>query len=200
MNLDAKTLKESLEILGSYLEERNLPLHLVAIGGGGLLLLEMIDRSTKDIDIIAFQTSEGYVRADALPAELLKARQMIASEFRLEEDWINSAPRSMIQENLPNQGLPEGFQDRVIIQKFGALTLSLASRFDQICFKLHAAVDRSEPRGKHVLDLESLDPTPEELIRAAQWTRVQDPSEGFLSILIQALKALGVKDPEVALQ
>ena len=79
----------------------------------------------------------------------------------------------------------------MVVQTYGGLTLHLAGRFDQVCFKLHAAVDRVNPEGKHVQDLRALEPTREELLRAARWTRSQDPSEGFRQLLIQALASGG---------
>lgn len=200
MDLDRDRLQEALELVGVYLESRGEGLELVAIGGSALLLLGVIDRATKDLDVIATADEQGYRRADELPRVLLDARQAVADHLDLDEGWLNSAPRSLLNPHLPNQGLPEGFQERVVKQHFGGLILHLASRFDQVCFKLHAAVDRLDPKGKHVQDLLALEPTPEELLAAARWTRIQDPSEGFFTLLVQALESLGVPDAETSLQ
>lgn len=199
MNLDRQRLCQALGLLGAYLEDEESPIHLVAIGGSGLLLLNVIHRATQDLDVIALETEQGYVRADKLPPKLLEARQVVADQLGLDPGWLNAAPRSLLNPSLPNQGLPEGFRSRVVVHPFGALTLSLASRFDQICFKLHAAVDRGDPEGKHAQDLHSLRPTPAEWIQAARWTVIQDPSEGFRSLLLQALRALGVDGGDIDL-
>ena len=90
-------------------------------------------------------------------------------------------------------GLPEGFIDRLEEHDYGpALTVHFASRIDQIHFKLYAMVDQGA--GKHEGDLRSLEPTRDELMQAARWTRTHDPSEGFREELVAALGYLGVKD------
>ncbi|MCZ7589171.1 MAG: hypothetical protein M5U27_10030 [Gaiella sp.] len=48
--------------------------------------------------------------------------------------------------------------------------------------------------GKHEADLRNLNPTREELLAAARWTRTHDPSEGFRGQLLAALAYLGVED------
>lgn len=90
-------------------------------------------------------------------------------------------------------GLPVGFSGRLETRRYGGLTLHLASRRDQIAFKLYAAVDQG-PGSKHVEDLRALAPTPEELVHAARWARTHDPSEGFRSELRAALRHFGIAD------
>lgn len=46
---------------------------------------------------------------------------------------------------------------------------------------------------KHLIDLKDLDPTPDELLTAARWTRTHDPSEGYKDELINLLASLGVE-------
>ena len=48
--------------------------------------------------------------------------------------------------------------------------------------------------GKHEADLRALDPTRDELLAAARWTRTHDPSDGFREQLVAALAYLGVDD------
>ena len=83
-------------------------------------------------------------------------------------------------------------------QATDALVVNLAGRYDQICFKLYAAVDQG-PRSKHVQDLRLLGPTEEELLAAARWTVTHDPSEGFRAMLAQALAFLGVEDADASI-
>ncbi len=78
------------------------------------------------------------------------------------------------------------------MRTYGALEVHLPSRFDLICFKLYAAVDRG-PDDKHYSDLQLLEPTAGELIEAARWTITHDPSEGFRIELLQCLASLGVE-------
>lgn len=107
--------------------------------------------------------------------------------------WLNVGPAGLI-----DFGLPDGLADRVEIRQYGALELHLPERRDLVAFKLYAAVDLGE-RSKHFTDLLALDPTTEELLAAARWTRSHDPSEGFLAELRRILALLDVEadDAEV---
>ena len=73
--------------------------------------------------------------------------------------------------------------------------MHFASRLDEIHFKLYALVDQGA--GRHEQDLHALNPTAEELVRAARWTRTHDPSPGFRQMLEQALRYLGVADADL---
>jgi hypothetical protein len=125
-----------------------------------------------------------------LPPELVTAAQRVARDFQVPANWLNSGPAELLK-----FGLPDGFEDRWETQRYGGgLTVRWASRFDQIHFKLYAAVDQA---GKHLQDLEALEPTRNELIAAARWSREHDPSEGFLAVLTEALKYFGIDDAEL---
>jgi hypothetical protein len=105
--------------------------------------------------------------------------------MKLPPGWLNAEPASLL-----DFGLPPGFLGRTERREYGGLIVRLASRYDQVCFKLFAAVDDS-PRGKHFADLKELVPMPDELRSAARWTMTQDSSEGFRHFLVQVLAALG---------
>jgi hypothetical protein len=93
-------------------------------------------------------------------------------------------------------GLPEGFMSRVVTRPYGtALVAHFASRLDQIHFKLFALVDQGG--GRHEADLRALSPTPGELAAAARWSITQDPSPGYRSVLVDALRVLGVDDADL---
>ncbi|MGH3112456.1 MAG: hypothetical protein ACRDOP_03210, partial [Gaiellaceae bacterium] len=64
-----------------------------------------------------------------------------------------------------------------------------------IHFKLDAMVDQGA--GRHEADLRALDPTPDELVAGARWTRKHDPSEGFRQELVAVLAHLGVTDADL---
>jgi hypothetical protein len=100
-------------------------------------------------------------------------------------DWLNPGPASLL-----DLGLPAGFGERAHVRHYGTLEVLLADRFDEIHFKLDAAVDQG-PRSKHFADLQALQPSRDELMSAARWARTHDPSEGFASELDKALEALG---------
>lgn len=184
-------LRIALELAGAHLEDRGLCIEVVAIGGSALLLLGIIERPTQDLDLIAVVEDGALRKLELLPPVLEETRDAVAAHLDLASDWLNTEPSSVM-----DLGLPEGFQGRCIQETFGSLTLHLAGRFDQICLKLHAAADRGDPRGKHALDLRALQPTRNELVRAARWSQTHDPSAGFQSILINVLLGFGVKDAD----
>jgi hypothetical protein len=184
-------LQEALQVLGARLLARGMEYDLVAIGGGSLLLRQLGIRPTQDLDVIAVVEAGEWRKADPLPAPLAEEVSLVAEAIGLDPNWLNSAAASVM-----DNGLPEGFEDRVEVQNYSGLTLRVAGRFDQICFKLHASVDRGELQGKHIDDLRALRPAPEELIAAAKWATTHDPSHGFRSQLILLLAILGVPNAE----
>src|SRR5262245_33263838 len=173
----ADSLRQALATLGALLSDRGLAYEIVAVGGGGLLLLGVIRRPTKDLDALALVEGGEYKLARPLPRPLLEAVEDTARALGLAADWLNPGPKDQLK-----QGLPEGFRDRTIVRVFGGLTVHLAGRFDQICFKLYAAADDG-PKSKHVRDLLDLDPTPEELRAAAGWVKQQDVGETFAAFV-----------------
>jgi Nucleotidyltransferase of unknown function (DUF6036) len=186
------TADRLLTALGEQLSLAGYEYDLIVIGGSALLALGLVSRSTQDIDVVALAGGSGLNEALPLPQPLVEARDRVARDFGLPEDWLNSqAAPDMLR-----LGLPEGFMDRLTRREYGpSLTVRYASRIDQIHFKLHAAVDRSG--GKHFADLRALKPTQDELVAAARWARTHDPSEGFLEMLTAALAYLGVDDADL---
>jgi len=180
-----------LQALGEQLSAGGSRFELVAIGGSALLSLGLIDRRTRDVDLVALLEDDQLVTPKPLPPALVEARDRVARDFGLDEDWLNAAPSSLL-----DFGLPDGFLGRVETRTFGpALTVHFASRLDQIHFKLYALVDQGP--GKHEADLKSLAPTRDELLQAAAWARTHDPSEGFRTMLLSALRYLGVEDADL---
>lgn len=185
MQLDAGHLERTLQALGQLLSQRRRSYQVVAAGGSGLLLLGLIQRPTRDVDIIALLENGQYVSARPLPEPLDEAVRDVGDLFNLPPDWLNAGPTDLLQ-----CGLPEGFRERVQTRVYGGLVVHLASRFDQVCFKLYAGVDQG-PRSKHVDDLRRLGPTPDELLRAARWARTHDPSAAFLRESQELLRSFG---------
>jgi hypothetical protein len=183
----SEKLAESLGAVSEHLERASRHYELVAVGGSALLALGLITRPTKDVDIVAFVDGGVLQTADPLPPELVAARDRVARDFGLAEDWINAGPTGLL-----DLGLPDGFLGRVETRSFGdGLTVHFASRLDQIHFKLYALVDQGA--GRHEQDLRALEATTEELLQAARWTRTHDPSAGFREMLVEALRYLGVE-------
>src|SRR5687768_12487283 len=137
MAFSSKSLEDALELLGEVLADRGNEVEVVAIGGGSLLLLGLIERPTKDLDIVAVVDAGTYRSASPLPDYLEAAVRDVAIATGLRPDWINGGPTSLL-----DFGLPEGFEQRISTRRFGGLLLHLAGREDQICFKLYATVDQ----------------------------------------------------------
>lgn len=170
---EADGLRLALATLGTLLSDRGLAYELVAIGGGSLLLLDVIRRPTRDLDALALVEDGDYTHARPLPSPLQEAIEDTARVLGLAPDWLNSGPADQLA-----QGLPPGFRERTTALVFGGLTVHVAGRFDLICLKLYAAVDDG-PGSKHVRDLLDLDPSSDELTDAAAWVRQQDAGEAF---------------------
>ncbi len=176
-----------LAALGEQLAAFGERYELVVIGGSGLLALGVIERSTRDVDLVALRSGEELGSANPLPTGLAAARDRVARDFSLPANWLNPGPTDLL-----DFGLPEGFIDRLERSDYGeGLTVYFASRYDQIHFKLYALVDQGP--GKHEDDLRVLSPTGEELLAAADWSRSHDPSEGYAQMLQDVLTHLGVK-------
>lgn len=184
-------VEEALEALSETLGARNLTYELVVVGGSGLLLLGLITRPTRDLDIVAVVEDGDYVPADGLPKPLMDAVLDVGEVLGIGADWLNAGPAGLLK-----FGLPEGFAERTEVRRFGALTLHLASRVDQIHLKLYAAVDQG-PLSKHIGDLKALNPSSDELRTAAAWTRTHDPSAEFQRELLSALRLFEVDDAGV---
>jgi len=191
MTLDQASLEQALRTLGAVLASRAEQHDIAVVGGGALLILGLIERPTRDLDVVARIDAEIWSRAEPFPPALAVAVQDVASALDLSDDWLNAGPTALLE-----LGLPNGFEERVEVRQYGTLSVRYASRIDQIAFKLYAAVDQG-PDSKHFADLQKLSPTPHELLTAARWTRTHDPSEGFRSMLHQALRALGVEPSDV---
>jgi len=183
-------LENLLKALGELLDARGQSYALVTVGGGSLLLLGLSVRPTRDLDVIALANGGVYRKADPLPPALVEAARDVGVAAGVGESWLNAGPASLV-----DFGLPDGFMERTEVRRYGGLTLYIASRFDQICFKVYAAVDQA-PASKHLDDLRLLQPTPEELIDAGRWSMTHDPADGYLTQLVAFLRMLDVPNAD----
>lgn len=166
-------------------------LEMVVCGGAALNILGYVERTTKDIDIIAFvdrnkENSVFLVKASPLKPALVVAAKRVQKDFNLPENWLNDGPASVM-----DFGLPEGLMGRVETRSYGKnLIVHFLSRYDQIHFKLYAAVDWGR-RDVHYSDLVALNPIAEELEEAARWSMTHDSSEGYKEVLKDFLRKIG---------
>ena len=190
-HISPESLDGVLGSLGEQLRTREASFELAVIGGSALQALGLVERVTRDVDVVALVSDGALMPANPLPTDIRETAERVAADFGLAADWLNSGPGELVK-----WGLPEGFLSRVQTRHYGQrLTVHFASRLDQIHFKLYAMVDQGA--GRHEEDLRSLNPTRDELLAAAKWTTTHDPSEGFREQLILVLESLGVTDADL---
>jgi hypothetical protein len=193
---DKEKIELALSLMGDLLARRNAaPVYLIVCGGTALIALDLVSRTTKDMDVVGLLDADHHLlEATQLPRHVSEAAIQIAVELHLPKDWLNSGPKSIINPHLPNNGLPEGFINRLQRRSYGErLEVHYISRLDQIHFKLYAAVDRGGP-SYHLDDLESLNPSGSELLAASRWAMLQDPTPAFAQTLKTMLEATGHAD------
>jgi hypothetical protein len=186
--LDHENIEELLKLLGERLslESPQIKWHLIVCGGAALSVLNLVQRTTKDIDVIGKLIGDKINYADFDPI-FIEQISLIAELFNLPSDWINTGPESFIK-----TGLPKGITKRLTTKNYGNnLSIGFISRYDQIFLKLYASVDRG---GYHVDDLIKLNPKETELLNACKWVCEQDTSEGFYILLKSMLEQIGFKD------
>jgi len=188
---DQKDIETILSALGEQLESSSVEsVELLVCGGSAMIFLGLAQRTTKDVDILAYikRTNAGdtsFIKAKQMNPEFIMASRKVARDFNLPENWINTGPTSAV-----DLGLPDRLMERVTTREFGRkLTIHFLGRYDQIHFKLYAAVDQGA--GIHYEDLLTLKPTADELEQAARWSMTHDVSEGYRQILKDLLNHMG---------
>jgi len=193
LELDRNGLCNVLQTLGDRLRVMNsTPVHLVICGGSALIELDLVSRTTSDVDVVALANSQGELLSPVpLPIKLKQAVDEVAVLHGLSEQWLNNGPSSD-EGGLFQEGLPKGLLERAHEERFGThLTVYFIDRYDQIHLKVYAAADRM---GVHVSDLMALEPTSDEMEQAAGWCIKLDPSEEFRVIIKTMFKELGYGD------
>ena len=189
MKISGDNIDEILAALDAQLRLQEVgPIRIVVCGGTALAVLGLVDRTTKDVDVLAFVRGEGDARilekAEPMPSWLEEAAAKVARDFSLPSDWFNAGPTGQL-----DLGLPEGCVERLLQIRYGdALEVLYLHRFDQVHFKLFASVDRGD---YHIQDLMALAPTSEEIESAVRWVLTQDVSLPFKELLQELLTRIG---------
>ncbi len=183
----ASDIDEALSLTGQVLAAAGFGYAITIVGGAALNLLGIVERTTGDVDILAF----GVPRIDGapgndslhepptpLPEPLVLAARTVARDLELDPEWLNAGPAPQWR-----TGLPPGLQQRVEWRQYSALWVGVVARYDLIFFKLFAAADSIGPRSVHYQDLLALRPSTAELDAAAAWVRTQDASPEFAVVL-----------------
>jgi hypothetical protein len=182
-------IERALGAVGELLTAETAEVGIVVVGGTALNLLGIVERTTRDVDVLAIVRSKpqagGVVLAppDPLPEPLRRAIATVARDFGLSEEWMNTVVGLQWQ-----TGLPPGLERRLHWRRYGGLTVGLADRYDLIFLKLYAAADSGGPSSVHFQDLVALRPTERELDVAADWARGQDPTPALSDILEQVIE------------
>ncbi len=191
--LNRNALYNVLQTLADRLRVKNSShIQLVICGGSALIALNLVSRTTGDVDVVALANRNGVLLSPVpFPEELIEAIHETAVLHGLSDDWLNNRPSSG-EGGLFQEGLPEGLLNRAHMRQFGThLTAYFIDRFDQIHFKVYAAADSM---GVHVNDLMELNPASGELEQAARWCMTLDPSEEFRITIQTMFKELGYGD------
>ncbi|MGK2907721.1 MAG: DUF6036 family nucleotidyltransferase [Desulfuromonadales bacterium] len=181
----------ALRLLNGRLDIADAPnFNLVVCGGTALVATKLVMRATRDVDVVALADDDGELIDPApLPEALERAAWEVAEDLGLPKDWLNNGPSSG-EGGLFRLGLPDGFADRLSWKGFGEkLTVAFIGRIDQIHFKLYAAVDQFG--SYHATDLQALNPTDDELLKAVAWSRTHDSSEGYLESIKMFFREFG---------
>ena len=191
MNYRYEKINEALQLLDGRLKmNRSRSFSLVVCGGTALNAMHLIQRTTKDVDIVALMDSDNQLVDPApLPEALMVAAKEVADTLNLPQDWLNNGPSSG-DGGLFRLGLPDGFKERLTKNYQGEkLMVYFVSRLDQIHFKLYAAIDQLG--SYHASDLKQLSSSDEELLQAVRWATTHDPSEGFQTAIKLFLREFG---------
>ncbi len=139
---------------------------LLVCGGSALNLIGLVERPTRDVDVLALVkgTEGASVVAESLPEEVTRAAESVAADLNLPSDWLNADAMEVHR-----LGLPPGILGRAQKREFGpCLTVYLICRQDQVALKLYAAIDRKKGQ-RHFKDLAAINPVQQELEIAISW-------------------------------
>jgi hypothetical protein len=158
MNLDSQNWRTVMAALDQELFDLGLRRELIVCGGGALLVLEIINRATRDLDIL-------LPMIDPL---LNEAAERVAQKLKLAPHWLNNGPSSLVPD------LPSDWQSRLeLIYRGKALVLKGLGRDEMLLTKIYAFCDREEDWQ----DLKKLKPTLTEIEQCHAWVLVRDASE-----------------------
>jgi hypothetical protein len=155
--------RPTIEAFDRHLVGLGLRFEGVVIGGSALGLMGVIQRPTRDFDILVPE----------LPPAIASAARDFAKAQRdagvdLLDDWLNNGPSQL------GDVLPAGWRERVERIFLGqVLQLSTLGRPDLLKSKLFALCDR----GTDLPDCIALAPTAAELVECIPWLVLQDGNE-----------------------
>jgi len=151
-------MKDVLKAFDEHLAVEGLAFEVVIIGGAALIVMDVVDRQTKDVDCL-----DPVIDAQVKQASIEFARKH--PKFRLQENWLNNGPASLKRE------LPADWPTRIQSIYVGrALKLSTLGRIDLLRSKLYAYCDRQTDLD----DCIALKPSLAELRQCHPWVTDRD--------------------------
>ena len=193
--LSKESIERALALLNGFLRDSGAePVHLVVCGGSSMIVLNLVTRTTRDVDVMALKGGTGeLLYSKPLPDAVTRSVERVAEVLNLDRHWLNAGPADQIK-----TGFPDGMASRLHPVQYGShLTVSYIDRYDLIHFKVCAATDNGP--GRHANDLLALKPTVDEMLAAARWAITQDVSEGFRLVLKDMLRRLGYEQASDAI-
>jgi len=164
--------KTILPKFDEYLTSLGLKFEGVAIGGAALVVMEIIERSTRDVDLLEIE----------IPKPIASAAITFARLHGLSENWFNSGPVDVLQ------SLPSNWRtDLSPLYTGESLVLKTISRLNFIRTKFWAMCDRM----RDLDDLVAMNPSDEDIEIAVQWVKPLDANPDWprhVESMAQALK------------
>lgn len=152
--------RPTIEAFDRHLLGLGLRFEGVVIGGSALGLMSIIQRPTRDFDILVPELPSSITDA---ARDFAKAQRQAGVD--LIDDWLNNGPMQL------GDVLSAGWRERVHrIFEGQAVVLSTLGRSDLLESKLFALCDR----GTDLPDCIALAPTADELAEALSWLEGQD--------------------------
>jgi hypothetical protein len=164
--------KEIIPKFDEFLTSKQLRFDGVAIGGAALAVLDIIQRSTRDVDLLESE----------IPEAISKAASEFAGLHGLSENWFNAGPANLLR-NLPSDWKTDLQQ----LYNGKSLTLRTLSRINIIRTKFWAMCDRM----RDVDDLVAINPNDAEIEIAVRWVSPLDANPAWpkhVESMAQALK------------
>jgi hypothetical protein len=163
---------------------------LLICGGSALSLAGLVDRPTRDVDVLGLVEGslDARVLAELLPEAVSRAAQLVAADLSLPEDWLNDSALA-----IHSLGLPPGILQRARPHQFGpCLTVHVIDRQDQVALKIYAALDGQKGQ-RHLQDLAALNPTRAEMEFAVRWLLERKTSAAFRHAIRDVCEAVGFR-------
>lgn len=144
----------------AFLQRAALDFEAIVVGGSALILLGIIDRRTRDCDVVHPELPPAIRRA---AVDFARARREAGED--LDDHWLNNGPADLVRT------LPAGWRLRLQPAYQGkAFRLMALGRGDLLKTKLFALCDRDID----LADCLAMAPTRQELVEAEPWVADQD--------------------------